>query len=210
MSRSRTRSCLQEGLSLNLNWLAKNGFIQYGSATTERQIRWSRSDSLVAAGCVSADMNADGTGWLQIWIGAFNQRIILVAKPRYFGGRQWYFVCPATGRLASVIWKPVGAVRFCSRHAWAGKVGYLSQFGNWIDRAHLGKARIAERIGGKWDSDKRALPPRPKGMRTRTYERLANKFGAYQAALDDGLEAVASRYYSSRSIRYFEWSAFAL
>lgn len=198
MSRRRSRFCLQEGLSLNLNWLAKNDFIKYGAATTEKQIWWSRSGSRVAAGCVSADMSGHCTDWLQIWIGKFNQRIPLVAKPRHFGGQQWYFVCPVTGRLASVVWKPVGSANFCSRHAWAGKAAYLSQFGNWIDRAHLGKARTAQRVGENWDSDKRALPPRPKRMRAKTYERLANKFGAYQAALDDGLEAVASRYFSSR------------
>jgi hypothetical protein len=198
MSRTRSRFCLQEGLSLNLNRLAKHSFIKYGSATTEKQIRWSRSGSFVAAGCVSADMSMDCTGWLQIWIGAFNQRITLVAKPRHFGGRQWYFVCPATGRLASIVWKPTGAASFCSRHAWAGKVAYLSQFGSWIDRAHLGKARIAEKIGKNWDPDQHTFPPRPKGMRTGTYERLANKFGAYQAALDNGLEEVARRYYSSQ------------
>src|SRR5262249_29311982 len=32
--------------------------------------------------------------------------------------RQWFFQCPATYRLATVLWKPPGAGRFCSRQTW--------------------------------------------------------------------------------------------
>jgi hypothetical protein len=196
MSRPRSRVCLQEGLSLNLSWLARCGFVQYGAATPERQLRWYRSDVLVAAGLVGADMSAGNIGWMQIWIGAFNQRIRLVARPRHFGGSQWYFVCPATDRHASVVWKPSGAKLFCSRHAWDGKVAYLTQFGSWIDRAHLGKEKIRSKLIGALDPDEWMLPPPPKGMHNKTYERLVRRFDRYQAALDDGLINLAKQYVS--------------
>jgi hypothetical protein len=195
MARIRTRVCLQDGLSLNLSWLAQRGFVQFAAATPERQLRWCRSGLLVAAGCVSADMSTGGEGWLQIWVGPFSQRIALVSKPRNFGGRQWYFECPSTGRLASVIWKPPGASCFASRYAWSRQVAYLTQFASWIDRAHLGKAKVAARLIGSLDPEEWELPPRPKGMHFETYKRLANKFGAYQDSLNRGLEGMAKRHF---------------
>jgi hypothetical protein len=74
---------------------------------------------------------------LQVRIGDFCQCLRLVAQPRKFGGRQWYFVCPITSRLVSVVWKPAGADKFCSRHAWGPQVAYLSQFGTRVDRASI-------------------------------------------------------------------------
>src|ERR1700761_8245583 len=158
MAKRRRRGCLQDGLSLNLNWLARNGFIEYGAITPEIQLTWSRSGALLATARVSADMAAGDTGWLRISTNSFDQRIRLASKSRNFGGRQWYFLCPATGRLASVVWKPPGASLFCSRHAWGGQVAYQTQFGTWIDRAHLGKAKIKVRLVGKLDTPDRTLP----------------------------------------------------
>ena len=46
-------------------------------------------------------------GLLRIQLGgALNQWINLIALPRHFGGRQWFFECPMTGRRASVLWMP--------------------------------------------------------------------------------------------------------
>jgi hypothetical protein len=43
MPRSRQRVCLQDGLKLDLNWLARNGFVQFGANTGFREIRWTHS-----------------------------------------------------------------------------------------------------------------------------------------------------------------------
>ena len=101
----------------------------------------------VAYGLVCADMRGPLEGWLHVRIGEnFSQFFILNAQPRLFGGRQWYFQCPVTNRQVSVVWKPDGAEQFCSRQAWGSQVAYLSRFGSRVDRAHLGKARIAGRL----------------------------------------------------------------
>ena len=34
-------------------------------------------------------------GSLRIQIGELDQTIILIALPRHYGGRQWYFMCPS-------------------------------------------------------------------------------------------------------------------
>jgi hypothetical protein len=122
-----------------------------------------------------------------------DQRIDLVTVARHFGGRQWYFKCPATSEKASVLWRPLGANRFCSRKGWGDQVAYLSQLGTWVDRAHAGKAKVKARLLGDLDADEWALPPKPRGMRLRTYNRLADRYDAYQEKLEDGMRAFAAR-----------------
>ena len=89
MPRIRQRVCLQEGLFLNLNQLARDGFVRRGVHTGERAIRWCHPDlGEIASGFVSADMRGPHEGWLHIRIGHFAQQIALVGQPRRFGGRQ--------------------------------------------------------------------------------------------------------------------------
>ncbi len=197
MSRPRQRVCLQDGLKLDLNQLAQKGFIKPGANIGVRGIAWTSSRwGEIASGLITADMSGDETGWFRIKIGSLEQRIILFPRPRHFGGRQWYFVCPATNRLASVLWKPAGATQFCSRQTWGRQVAYQSQFNDATSRAHAGKARINSRlcsIAGldpeDWD-----LPPKPKGMRWPTYERHVARFDRYEDVLDSGCAALVAKF----------------
>jgi hypothetical protein len=107
-----------------------------------------------------------------------------VTLPRHLGGRQWFFVCPVMHCRASVLWLPRGAQHFASRHAWSGRVAYRSQFMTPIDRAHLGKERIKRRLIGELDPEEWDLPPKPKWMRWKTYQRYVERFDEYEAALD--------------------------
>jgi len=185
MSRPRRRVCLQEGLHLDLNQLARDGFIRRGLRTDPRNIQWIHPyQGVIASGSVSADMRDPGEGWLYISIGSFNQLIALEGQPRRFGGKQWYFVCPVTKRPVSVIWKPEGAEKFCSRQAWGSQVAYLSQFGSLVDRAHLGKARVKARLHGISDPDELDLPRKPKFMRRDTYNRHVERYNSYQIVLE--------------------------
>jgi hypothetical protein len=122
----------------------------------------------------------------------FNQLIALEGQPRRFGGRQWYFVCPLTKRPVSVVWKPDGADQFCSRQAWGSQVAYLSQFGSLVDRAHLGKARIAALFDTSNPQDSE-LPRKPKWMRSSTYNRHVRKYNNYEAVLQARCAALAPR-----------------
>ena len=110
MPRSRQRATLEAGLKLDLNRLARRGFIRPG-AFKSSGISWTESHSgeKLASGVITADMSAEYGGWLRIDLGSQTQRIILRSRPRHFGGRQWYFVCPRTGILVSVLWMPPGA-----------------------------------------------------------------------------------------------------
>jgi hypothetical protein len=62
-----------------------------------------------------------------------------------------------------------------------------------VDRAHRGKARIKARLLGDADPDAWDLPPKPKWMRWRTYNRAVEKFDRYEAILDAGTFALLAR-----------------
>lgn len=197
MARIRKRACLQHGPFLDLAWLFRSNFIARLGYTPERPVIWSlQNHGVIASGTISADLDG-ATGWLKISLGQLPQQIELMSQPRNFGGRQWYFVCPATGRPVTVLWKPPGAIQFASRHAWPKKVAYLSQFGGWIDRAHLGKARLRARIGDSASAQKYCLPNRPPRMRHQTYDRLVARFDKYQAQLDSGLASLVAKWPAS-------------
>ena len=195
MPRSRQRICLQEGLKLDINFLARRGLIASGSATGPQSIRWVNSNGQeIASGWISADMRGDIEGSLHIHIGELEQTITLVTLPRHYGGRQWFFMCPVTNRRASVLWLPRGAQHFASRHAWPGQVAYRSQFMTAMDRAYLGMERIKRRLIGNLDPQEWHLPPKPKWMRWKTYHRLVELFERYEATLDAGALAGAIKH----------------
>ena len=187
MPRQRQRACLQEGLKLNINLLVGRGLIVPGSATGPYAIRWVNSDGeVIASGWLSADMRGDLEGLFHIQIGELDQTITLVTLPRHYGGRQWFFLCPETNRRVSVLWLPRGARQFASRHAWPGQVAYRSQFMTPLDRAHLGKEKIKQRLIGDLDPEEWDLPPKPRWMRWKTYNRYVDQFETYEAAIDAG------------------------
>jgi hypothetical protein len=194
MPRPRERVCLQDGLKLDLNRLARNGFIRRGKRSGPMGIRWHSTywNTELASGLITADMCGPQEGWLRLE-GDIKQWIILVARPRNFGGRQWYFMCPAMNRPVSVLWRPPGARRFWSRRAWGRQVAYASQFSDPDNRAHLGKARIKARLIADLDPDEWDLPPKPKWMRWSTYNRHVERYDAYEDILDRGTFALAAK-----------------
>ena len=191
MPRPRQRVCLQDGLSLNLNRLARREFIQPGATTGPVGIKWKNSiDKEIASALITADMRGPDEGWFRIQMGRLDQQIDLVSHARHFGGRQWYFICPSTNRRASVLWNPPGALYFECRQAWGRQVAYASQFSTWVNRSHQGKARIKSRlcsIGG-FNPDEWDLPPKPKWMRWNTYNRAVEKFDRHEARLRKGAD----------------------
>ena len=191
------RVCLEGGLKLDINRLARRGFIVPGKASGPVGIKWTDnySGEAVASGIITADMRGPVEGWLHIGIGDLDQRIILVARPRHFGGRQWFFVCPYLNRRAMVLWMPPGARDFSCRQRWGPQVAYASQFSSPIDRAHQGKARINRRLcaAGGFDPEEWDLPPKPKWMRWKTYDRAVEKFDRYEDILDEGTVALVAR-----------------
>ena len=191
MPRPLKRVRLESGLKLNLNRLARQRLIRPGACTGPIGIGWIDSyGEQIASGLITAEMSGDRhDGWFQIQVGQVHQRINLITQPRYFGGQQWYFVCPHTHRPASVLWKPPGAQAFASRQKWGRQVAYASQFLGRDDRAHHGQAKIKSRLCsmGGFEPDEWDFPPKPKWMRWSTYHRAEESFDRYEAVLNEGM-----------------------
>jgi len=163
---------------------------------TQRFIQWSNSytDEITAAGTLSADLRDPNSGFLNIKLGSLDQRLELEFQPRHFGGGQWYFVCPKTGRLCSAVWMPPGAKYFASRQTWGRQVAYSSQFQTRTDRAYSGARKIRMRLGGsEWEDIDEFDPPKPKWMRWRTYNRLLDRSRDYEAIGDERILWLAAR-----------------
>ena len=181
MPKPRTRVCLQHGLKLEINRLARRGFILPGSRTGPTWIQWTDSytGEVTAGGTITASMEGNFEGWFALQLGDLQQSIELRANRRHFGGRQWYFVCPRTNRLVSVLWRPPGARQFASRQFWGRQVAYASQFETASDRAWRGKAKVKARLIADLDPEEWDFPPKPKWMRWGTYKQLAERFDVY-------------------------------
>ena len=84
MPRPRERVCLQDGLKLDLNRLARQGFVRRGTNIGGRGIKWTHSYwGEIATGTISADMSGPNEGWFRIQLGSLDQRIVLVRRPRH-------------------------------------------------------------------------------------------------------------------------------
>ncbi len=178
MPRDRWRATLDSGRKLDLAKLIPCGAgkvdcniharMTYGSGETITAVLKLRKDD----------------GWLELSFGGRWQAFSLVSSPRNFGGLQWYVVCPKTRRRVRVLYRPLGATSFASRHAWGRSAAYASQFLDPIGRAWRTKAKVKARLIGDEDPDEWDLPPKPKGMRWKTYEKWKAKFDAAEEALD--------------------------
>jgi hypothetical protein len=195
MPRPCQRVSLESGFKLDINRLARRGFIRPGATTGPTGIMWRDNyfGQITAAGEITADMSGRHEGWFRIRIGELDQKITLLARLRHFGGRQWFFLCPYKNRLAMVLWMPPGAPDFACRSEWCRQVAYASQFLDRDNRAHRGKAKINSRlcsIGG-FNPDEWEFPLKPKWMRWKTYSRAEEKFDRYQSILDEGVAELA-------------------
>jgi len=184
MPRHRERVRLESGLRLDLNILRREGFVVPGKSTVPRNIVWrdAASGDLIAFGSIHSDAEwPEEGGSLHITLGTLRQNIRLQAVPRHFGGHQWYFVCPFTSKLCSVLWLLPGIEKFGSREAWGRHVAYSSQFATAHDRAIFSAHHIHYRLGAKGRiAMDDPLPPKPKGMHCRTYDKLAARGDRYK------------------------------
>jgi hypothetical protein len=113
------RVCLEDGLKLDLNQLVRDGIVVPGVVTAPRTTFWQVAGSrdVVGVAVITANLTDLACPRFRIRMRGLDQTIDLIAQQRQFGGVQWYFQCPVLGLRASVLWKPPGAKKFCSRQS---------------------------------------------------------------------------------------------
>lgn len=106
-------------------------------------------------------------------------RVHLTQTRTRFGGQRWWWLCPRTGRRVFKLYLPLGGWQFWSRHAYC--LGYACQRESRSDRLMRRARKLHRALGGDGEALGQEAPPKPKGMRWRTYER---KVAAWVAAED--------------------------
>ena len=138
MARPRKRVRLEDGLKLDVNKLVRQGFWPRGNEPLTFSTQWTSNHRGVITNAQSTIQKEgeDRASLRIVVVGKPEQRLELIAQPRHFGGKQWYFVCPVTGGK-------------CSRRVDATRRGPLLQ------PSSLGEE------GGLLDAVRVNLPPRP-------------------------------------------------
>jgi hypothetical protein len=109
------------------------------------------------------------------------QRIRLAPSPCRFGGVRWLAICPKTGRrVAHLYIGPSGAL---SRHAY--RLAFNSQRECPLDRS----LRRRDKALAKLNADSPMGWGRPKGMHSRTYERLMQEVFQEEEFFDVAIQA---------------------
>lgn len=141
---------------------------------------WSRDGEQIAN--IAVQTIADAVVLLYTWTPngqkpvSITCRIHLTQTPCNFGGWRHWFVCPDCGSLAAVLFgvsrRGNFACRVCQRLA------YASEAESPIDRCWRQQRKIEAKLMGDEGE-------RPKGMRTRTFDRLCRKWEAIEDRKDE-------------------------
>jgi hypothetical protein len=108
-----------------------------------------------------------------------------------FGGVRWWFACPRTGRRVTKLYLPRGGSQFWSRKAYG--LGYACQREDTTSRRMRRARKLHRALGGDGEALGQEPPPKPKGMRWRTYERKLAAWEAAEANADASWAAGAFR-----------------
>jgi hypothetical protein len=197
--RSGGRPTVESALRLDIDAFTRRGVIQPG-ARVLCEMQFSFYDDELDVRCETHVADPWNSFvrlqyvMVDYWTGeklAIDDKILLATSRPKFGGLRWWFVCPRLNRRVRNLYLPLGGRHFWSRRAY--RLAYASQRGTAVDRAHLGQARIKARLIGDRDPGEWDLPPKPKWMRWRTYQRYVDKYDHYEGVLDEGTFAALAR-----------------
>lgn len=117
--------------------------------------------------------------------GPQDQLVHLESTPCRFGGRRWWWICPASGRRCAKLYLPNGSKLFLSRGPGAYRLAYASENSGALNRSHGRLARLHRRMGDHYKRLADTQPIRPKWMRHKTYARLTAEWEAAMEQHDE-------------------------
>jgi len=183
--------------SIDVNHLHKGGFLRPGSAGALYWVREGKTQFEV-------DLHA-GSDWISLSYrvpgGDLVRNVAIVRSPCPFGGTRPYWVCPGMHDSAPcsrrVMKLCMVGRHFLCRHCH--RLAYASQREGQRDRALRRARKLRYRLGGDASLAK-GLPPRPKGMWRRTYDRLCKQAIAADALAFQILERRFAHIRSSKRL----------
>jgi hypothetical protein len=98
------------------------------------------------------------------------QHVRLTSEACRFGGRRWFFMCPATGRKCTKLFLPNGADHWRSREGF--KLAYDCQREAPIERLHRRLRRLFAKLGQSYSGHESCWPTKPPCMRQSTYSKI--------------------------------------
>lgn len=181
LGRCGTRPTTEGCLNLDVRWLARRGALAPGHhvvALTQGRKAWrigvwGGSDGLVL------DYSAEVRGaWLPV-----RECVVIDRTPCHLGGARVWFRCPGCGGRVAVLFTRTGLFRCRQCHGLA----YAStREPAWV-RQRRKADRLRIKLGGEAGFGQ--VPPRPVGMRWRTYDRTLNDIVVLDRAAAAGFAA---------------------
>lgn len=178
MSRSGWRPHIEGLRRLSLSQMMKSGAIKPDCRSSGTWV-WSNSETgeKVASIGYTADLESE-SGELRLNYSvhstnhnaskAMTYAVRLCSMPLHYGGRRWYFLCPASGKRATMLYLVQGI--FAARRAIRPQPTYESQRLSGIDWLMAKRWAIRRKLGDPGC----LLDPllvKPKGMRWKTWAR---------------------------------------
>src|SRR5580700_895051 len=175
--------------SIDANRLHREGCLRAGSMAS---CQWSRDGDKVTPTNMRAEhdrlrltyrVRIGGGEWEDV-----DETVHIVRTPCRFGGARPYFVCPgvvngtAGDRRVARLYGP--GRYFVCRHCC--RLAYASQSEDAQRRSMRRATKIRQRLGGNAGTAS-PLPPKPKGMWQRTYERLREQAFDAEERADEAL-----------------------
>lgn len=195
---------IEEGHTLDLAELRRQGLLRLDGVRRTANLQWRAGVSPTPTLEVAVTCFATPEwGWLELryklpYGGEFHERIHLLPRVQPFGGHRIFAKCPFSGRACRCLYLLNGATRFQSRHGYSVRPQHGTQGLATHERLLEQRNTVGDKLLRKLPSAARLavdgsdVPPRPKGMHVKTYERLAARWRLYDqkanAAFDMWLE----------------------
>lgn len=152
--------CLRLGWTGSWQWTGENG-----------KTNWIGIKAGAGSVRLSYNVRLAGGAWQDV-----EEDVRVTHVPCRFGGSRAYLLCPGVVNGIACrrrVVKLYGADRFfLCRHCY--RLAYASQGEDDLDRMRRRARKVRNRLGGS-DNMLVPFPPKPKGMWTRTYDRLRTK-----------------------------------
>ncbi len=172
-----TRPVVEDGLTLDLNRLIRQRHISPG-AWSCGPLNWSMvgSGEHIASISYEADLSDPENAWMRLHYKRDGKpedyKVRLTTTRPNYGGRRWWFVCPARGCRTAKLYLAAGGDWFVCRQAYG--MAYRSQNERPEDRQASRVHQLRRKLGGEAGFDQ-PMPPKPKGMHWNTYYRMCDE-----------------------------------